>query len=63
MRRITLNIPDSILKIVKEEAKRKNVPFSQLTRVGIWKKLTNEKFLGTAMLTDLTIEVERFIKK
>jgi hypothetical protein len=63
MKRITLNIPDSILKIVKEEAKRKNIPYSQLIRAAIWEQLKNEKLIGQDLLDDLTVQAQCFVKK
>jgi hypothetical protein len=60
---ITFFVPDSILKIVKQEAIRKNIPYSQLIRAAIWEQLKKERLIGADILNDLTVQAQCYVKK
>ena len=56
-------IPENVLNIVRNEAKSKGTPYSQLIRAAIWEYLLERRLIGKEVLNDITTQAQCYVKE
>lgn len=59
----TVFLPENILKLVRNEAKSKGIPYSQLIRAAIWEYLTKRRLIGKDVFEDITTQAQCYVKE
>lgn len=63
MTKTMIFIPENVLSIVRNDAKSKGIPYSQLIRAAIWEYLQKRRLIDNDIFEDITTQAQCYVKE